>query len=173
MGLGSLCLADIAGGRCEISQGGMTMDIKNVLFVTDFSEGSARALPYAVDLARLYGAKLYCAHVVYDVAKTAGWYVPHVSIDEIYTDMEKSAQAELDKTFIDEMRGLQNVERVVLKGIPYEEITKFAVAHEIDLIVMGTHGRRGIDRMLFGSTAEQVVRNAPCPVLSVRLPKHS
>ncbi len=147
------------------------MEIKKILFATDFSEGSLLALPYATDMTRRYGAKLFIVHVIFDVAKTVGWYVPHVSVDEIYQDMEKSARAELEKTFIDEMRGMRDVERVVLKGIPYEEITKFAVEKKIDLIVLGTHGRRGIDRVLFGSTAEQVVRNAPCPVLSVRLPK--
>lgn len=148
------------------------MEIKKILFATDFSEGSSHALPYAVDMAKQYSARLYFVHVIFDVAKTAGWYVPHVSIDEIYRDMEKSARAELEKSFVDEMRGMKDIEHVVLKGIPYEEITKFAAANRIDLIVLGTHGRRGIDRMLFGSTAEQVVRNAPCPVLSVRLPQH-
>jgi nucleotide-binding universal stress UspA family protein len=148
------------------------MEIRRILFATDFSEGSSHALPYAADIARQYDAKLFLVHVIYDVAKSAGWYVPHVSIDEIYHDMEKSAMAELEKSFVDEMRGLRDVEHVVLKGIPYEEISKFAVEKKIDLVVLGTHGRRGIDRMLFGSTAEQVVRNAPCPVLSVRTPQH-
>ena len=148
------------------------MEIRKILFATDFSEGSSNALLYAVDMAKRYGAKLYFVHVIYDVAKTAGWYVPHVSIDEIYRDMEKSARAELEKSFIDEMRGFKDIEHIVLKGIPYEEITRFAGENKADLIVIGTHGRRGFDRMLFGSTAEQVVRNAPCPVLSVRMPKH-
>ena len=148
------------------------MKIERILFATDFSEGSDHALPYAVDMAKQYGAKLYFVHVIYDVAKTAGWYVPHVSIDEIYRDMEQSARTELEKIFIDEMRGFNNIEYKVLKGVPYEEISKLAGEQKVDLIVLGTHGRRGIDRMLFGSTAEQVVRNAPCPVLSVRLPQH-
>ncbi len=147
------------------------MELKKIMFATDFSEGSSNALPYAVDMAKQYGARLYIVHVVYDVARTAGWYVPHASIDEIYADMKKAAEAELAKTFIDEMRGFKDIERLVLTGIPHEEITKFAEEKKIDLIVVGTHGRRGIDRMLFGSTAEQVVRNALCPVLSVRLPK--
>jgi universal stress protein A len=111
-------------------------------------------------------------HVIYDVTKTAGWYVPHASLDEIYRDIEKSARAELEKNFVDEMRGFGDIEYAVLKGTPYEEISKFASENKIDLVVLGTHGRRGIDRVLFGSTAEQVVRNAPCPVLSVRLPAH-
>ncbi|TAN42191.1 MAG: universal stress protein [Nitrospirae bacterium] len=148
------------------------MEIKKIMFATDFSEGSLHALPYAVDMAKQYGARLYLVHVMYDVAKTAGWYVPHTSMDAVYQDIEKSAKSELEKCFIDEMRGFKEVERVVLKGIPYEEVCNFATENKIDMIVLGTHGRRGIDRMLFGSTAEQVVRNAPCPVLSVRLPEH-
>ena len=148
------------------------MEIKRILFATDFSEGSSSALPYAVDIAKRYGAKLYFVHVIYDVAKTSGWYVPHVSMDELYKDMEKNAKAELEKSFIDEMRGFKDLEHVVLKGTPYEELARFAEENKIDLIVIGTHGRKGLDRMLFGSTAEQVVRLAPCPVLTVRLPIH-
>ncbi len=146
------------------------MQITRILFATDFSEGSSHALPFAVDLAVKYGAKLYIVHVIYDITKTAGWYVPQTSIDEIYRDIEKSARAELEKSFTDKMREVSEFEYKVLKGTPYEEIIRFAAEQHIDMIVMGTHGRRGIDRVLFGSTAEQIVRNAGCPVLSVRLP---
>lgn len=148
------------------------MEIKKILFATDFSEGSSHALPYAVDMAKHYEAKLYFIHVIYDVAKTTGWYVPHVSIDEIYKDIEKRAQVELEKSFVEEMRGFKDIEYFVLRGTPHEELTKFAEDKKIDLIVLGTHGRKGIDRIIFGSTAEQVVRNALCPVLSVRIPEH-
>lgn len=148
------------------------MKINTILFATDFSEGSKNALPYAVDLAKRYEAKLFFMHVVYDVTRATGWVVPHVSVEEMYKDLEKGAKAELEKTFIDEMRGFGNIEHVVTKGIPYEEITRFAETNKVDLIVLATHGRTGLDRLLFGSTAEQVVRYAPCPVLSVRLPEH-
>ena len=148
------------------------MEIKRILFATDFSEGSSNSLPYAVSIAKKYGAKLYFVHVVYDVAKTSGWYVPHVSLEEVYKDMEKNAKVQLEKSFIEEMRGYKDVEYSVLKGVPYEEISRFAEENKIDLIVIGTQGRKGLDRMLFGSTAEQVVRHAPCPVLTVRVPKH-
>lgn len=148
------------------------MEIKKVLFATDFSEGSSFALPYAVDLAKKYGARLYFVHVVYDLAQTSGFYIPHISLDDVYRDIEKGAQSELEKTFIEEMRTFKDIEYKVLKGKPYEELSKFAAEQKVDLIVIGTHGRRGFDRLLFGSTAEQVVRNAPCPVLSVRLPNH-
>lgn len=147
------------------------MKIGKILFATDFSEGSAVALPYAVDMAKQYGAKLYLVHVVYDITKATGWYVPHVAIGEIYDEIEKSAKAEIEKIDTAGMRDLKEVEQVVLKGTPYEEIIRFAEENEVDLVVLGTHGRKGIDRVLFGSTAEQILRNAPCPVLSVRLQK--
>ena len=67
---------------------------------------------------------------------------------------------------------MENIERSVLTGVPHEEIMNFAKKNKIDLIIMGTHGRTGIDRMLFGSTAAQVVRYAPCPVLTVRVPAY-
>jgi len=143
------------------------MDIKRILFPTDFSEGSNNALPYAADMAKQYGAKLYLLHVMHDVAKATGWYVPHVSMDEINKDIEVNAKKEIERFGAEEFRG-RDVERVVIKGIPYEEIIRFAKDNKIDLIVIGTHGRKGLDRIVFGSTAARVVRDAPCPVLSVR-----
>ncbi len=147
------------------------MNVKKILFPTDFSEGSDNALPYAADMAKHYGAKLYLLHVIQDVEAT-GWYVPHVSLDELYKDMEKNAAKELGRYGLEEFRGLKDIERIVVKGRPYEEILRFARENKADLIVIGTHGRKGLDRVIFGSTAEKVVRDAPCPVLSVRLPGH-
>jgi nucleotide-binding universal stress UspA family protein len=146
------------------------MEIKNILFPTDFSEGSAQALQYAVDMSKRYGAKLYVVHVIYDIAKATGWYVPHVSMDEMYKDIQEGAKKELERFGVEELAGVKNVERRVITGVPHEEIINFVRANKIDLIIMGTHGRKGIDKILFGSTAAQVVRHAPCPVLTVRLP---
>lgn len=144
------------------------MEIKKILFPTDFSEGALSALPYAVDMAKSYGAKLYMLHIIYDIATASGWYVPHVSFDEMYKDLEAGAKKELERFGLEERKDLKDVELVVIRGVPYEEILKFAQEKGIDLIVIGTHGRKGLDRVLFGSTAERVVRNAPCPVLTVR-----
>ncbi|BCB95506.1 universal stress protein [Dissulfurispira thermophila] len=147
------------------------MEIKKILFPTDFSEGALNALPYAVDLAKSYGAKLYMLHVIYDIATASGLYVPHISVDEMYKELDASARKELEKFGVDKRMDIKDVEYTVIRGIPYEEILKFASEKNIDLIVIGTHGRKGLDRVLFGSTAERVVRNASCPVLTVREPK--
>lgn len=148
------------------------MEIKTILFPTDFSEVSVYALQFANDMARRYGAKLYVLHVIYDVVKAGGMSVPHASLDEMYKDIEKGAKKEIDRYGLEELRGYKNVERSVMRGIPYEEIIKFANKNKVDLIIMGTHGRKGVGRILFGSTAAQVVRNAPCPVLAVRPKKY-
>lgn len=148
------------------------MEIKSILFPTDFSEGSAEALKYAVEFSNRYGAKLYVLHVIYDVAKASGFYVPHVSMDAIYKEIQEGAKKELDNFGVNELSGLKNIERIVRTGVPYQEIMNCAVNNKIDIIIIGTHGRTGIDRILFGSTAAQVVRNAPCPVLTVRIPKY-
>lgn len=147
------------------------MEIKKILFPTDFSEGALNALSYAVDLAKNYGAKLYIFHAIYDVVTASGWYVPHISFDEMYKEVESAARKELEKFGLEEKRGLKDIEHIIVKGVPYEEILKFAKENNIDLIVIGTHGRKGLDRALFGSTAERVVRNSTCPVLTVREPK--
>jgi len=148
------------------------MEIKGILFPTDFSEGSAQALKYAVEFAKKYNAKLYILHVIYDMAKGSGLYVPHVSMDQLYRDIVEGAKKELDNFGVEDLSGMKNVERTVMTGVPHHEIVGFADKNKIDMIIIGTHGRTGIDRLLFGSTASQVVRNAPCPVLTVRVPKY-
>lgn len=146
------------------------MEIKRILFPTDISEGSAHAVPFVTDLTKHYGAKLYIIHVMYDVARATGWYVPHISMDELYRDIETNARKEIEKCCMEELRGYKNIEYRVLRGVPHEEILKFAEENAIDMIIMGTHSRKGLDRVIFGSTAERVVRQARCPVLTVGVP---
>ncbi len=148
------------------------MKVEKILFPTDFSAGSFHALPFAVDLSKHYNARLYILHVVYDVFKATESHIPHISADEIYNEINEWAKKEMDKCCIEDIRGLKNVEKAVLKGIPYEEIINFAAQEKVDMIVMGTYGRKGLERLIFGSTAERVVRKAPCPVMTVRMPEH-
>ncbi|NWF75416.1 MAG: universal stress protein [Nitrospirae bacterium] len=148
------------------------IEIKSILFPTDFSECSSQALLYAVDIAKRYGSRVYILHVVYDISKAVDQYVSPLAVEEMYKDITLRAKEEIEKFSYDGLTSLTDIERIVITGIPHEEIIHFVNKHNIDLIVMGTHGRKGIDRILFGSTAANVVRFAPCPVLTVRVPKH-
>lgn len=148
------------------------MKIERILFPTDFSEGALHALHYAVDLTNHYHAKLFILHVVYDINQAVGIHVPHISTEEVFKELNAWAIKEIGTCYIEEIRGLSHVEKKIVQGIPYEEILKFASEEKIDLIVMGTYGRVGIQRLIFGNTAERVVRRAPCPVMTVRVPEH-
>lgn len=143
------------------------MEVKKILFPTDFSEGSSDAVPFVADLARHYNARLFIVNVVYDLLNMSGWYVPHINTSELYADMEANATKELERCCLEELRGYKEIEHRVLRGTPHEEILKFADENGIDMIIMGTHSRKGLDRIIFGSTAERVVRNSKCPVLTV------
>ncbi len=148
------------------------MKIEKILFPTDFSEGYYHAIPYAVDFSRHYNAKLYMVHIIYDFTKVMYSHIPHISSDQIVDDITVWAGNEIEKCCIEQIRGLPRVEKLVLNGVPYEEIVKFAEDRKIDIIVMGTYGRTGLDKLIFGSTADRVVRKAPCPVLAVRQPEY-
>jgi nucleotide-binding universal stress UspA family protein len=148
------------------------MKIEKILFPTDFSEGSYHALPYAVDFSKHYNAELFILHIIYDYTKATYSHIPHISSDQIVDDITAWARNEIDKCYIEQIRGLTKVEKLVLDGVPHEEILKFAADKKIDIIIMGTYGKAGLDKLLFGSTAERVVRKAPCPVLTVRQPQY-
>ncbi len=144
------------------------MKIEKILFPTDFMEGCKEAVSYAVDLARKYNASLHIIHVIHDVTQATGLYVPHVAVNELFKSMEEEANKQIKRDYLEETRGLENITYKVLRGIPYEEIIKYAKQEGIDLIVMASHARKGLDRLFFGSTAEKVVKNAECAVLTVK-----
>lgn len=145
------------------------MQIKTILFPTDFSQGARAAMDYALSLAKDYNARLILLYVMQDIS-IAEWYIPSaVSVADMIEDMEKSAWKEMEKWRAEAQARLNDVENMVARGVPFVEIIKTAKEKGADLIVIGTHGRTGIDHMLFGSTAEKVVRKAPCPVLTVRV----
>ena len=146
------------------------MQIKTILFPTDFSRGARAAMDHAVSLARDYDAKLILLYVIQDIS-IAEWYIPSsLSMSDLVEDMEKSAWKEMEKWIAEVSTGVSKVEKMVMRGVPFVEIIRTAKEKNADLIVIGTHGRTGIDHMLFGSTAEKVVRKSPCAVLTVRIP---
>lgn len=144
------------------------MKITKILHPTDFSECSMKATEYAHSLAKQYGAGVVMMYVVDNVSNVpGGWYVPHISLDELYKDMEQSASKKIEKCCYETFRDIEKVERVVLRGAPEEQIVRYAKENGVDLIVMGSSSRTGMDAV-FGSTTEKVIRRAECPVLCVK-----
>ncbi len=142
-----------------------TPPIRRILVATDFSECAARALDYAAFLARAYSAQLELLHVV---EVLPGSDLDSVAANHYFERCRKQAARPLDEqaTYLAEV-GLAAKWRVRL-GIPSQQINAAATDCEADLVVLGTHGRTGLVEIALGSTAERVVRGAPCPVLTVR-----
>jgi nucleotide-binding universal stress UspA family protein len=146
--------------------------LKNLMVATDFSDASEVALKYGRALSEAFGGALHVLHVVEDVVTAA--FMPEVyvaTLPGIYEEMDKAARERLTHLFSDEDRERLNPRLVLRRGTAFAEITDYATANSIDLIVIGTHGRSGFAHMMMGSVAEKVVRKAPCPVLTVRHPE--
>ena len=141
-----------------------------ILFANDFSEGSDNAFDYALSLAREFSARLVVIHVINEPVDLRGFYVPHISFENLEKEIADGAQKMMDSFCDKHLKDFDNFEQCVISGVPADEIVKKAADSGADLIVMGTHGRKGMDHLLFGSTAERVVRYAGCPVMTVRLP---
>ena len=149
------------------------LTLKTVLVPTDFSDASESALRSGKAMARAFGASLHAVHVMEDLlahAWAAEVYV--ASMPQLRDEIEKESRQRLGTLLTDEERTELRAETALLAGNPFLEIVRYAKAHNIDLIVMGTHGRGPIAHMLLGSVAEKVVRKSPCPVLTVREAQH-
>lgn len=149
------------------------IQLRRILFPTDFSDNARAALPYACAFAEQFGAELHILNVMYDMAQVvpeagAFFTTPVSNLDEV----RESTERELAKLPGAEWGNLGNVVRATVPGTPFLEIIRYARGHDVDLIVMGTHGRSGLAHVLLGSVAERVVRKAPCPVLTVRPEGH-
>jgi len=143
-------------------------DFSKIIFATDFSEVSEFAFDYAFTLARKFNGRLVIMHVINEPVDLRGFYVPHISFDSLEHEITEAAEKMMKKFCAGRIQGFNNYETVIVSGIPYEEIIRKADEEGASLIVLGTHGRAGIDHLLFGSTAERVVRRARCAVMTVR-----
>jgi nucleotide-binding universal stress UspA family protein len=148
------------------------LSIKKILYPTDFSECAGHALPHTVHLAERFGAELHLLHaLVLHEADPGNAAHSLPNMEELYQVLEDHARAQMDAAMQEHAKRGFTIRRAQLRGISAPgAILDYAADNEIDLVVMGTHGRRGLRRLLLGSVAEEVVRLAPCPVLTV--PEH-
>lgn len=139
-----------------------------ILLPTDFSECSAEAAETARFLADRFGSLVVVLHVLDEPATLDPMFRGEVPLELLRSRMEKFARESMDAFLARHFSGFGHFDTMLATGIPYREIIGKAREVAADLIVIGTHGRTGVEHVIFGSTAEKVVRMAPCPVLSVR-----
>ncbi len=145
---------------------------KRLLVPTDFSAYSDNALRHAIDIARQYGAEVFLLHVIDESIQQCTY--EYCLTDDVMKQIEQESKIRSAEKLREEIERVEKnnadvaIEAIIKHGIPYEEILREQEDKKIDLIVIASHGRTGIKRVLIGSVAERVIRAAKCPVMLLR-----
>jgi universal stress protein A len=150
----------------------MTIRIQKILLPTDFSEYSAAAMKYACELATKFDAELHILHTLETHLTSTPEFGMGLALPKYMSESRAAAEKSLAGFLDPKWSDGRTVIHAVVEGSPKVEIIQYARKHNIDLIVLATHGRTGLPHVLMGSVAESVVRTAPCPVLTVRPEGH-
>ncbi len=138
-----------------------------ILFPIDLTSNTAKIFPYALSLSEKYGGEICLLHVVEDLERWgAGVYLPHLPLNQYREDALKGAEKAFDRVCGQKLQNYLNYKKIVY-GNPEEEILKAIESEKIDLVVMGTHGRKGLESVIFGSVARNIVRKSSVPVLTI------
>lgn len=145
------------------------MKFRKVLFATDFSPASRAAFTVAVNLAREQNGRLIIVHVMPSVVPLGvETYVTARMYEEMESSVQRWAEKRLDTLVQQAGRSKVSARSALLAGAAHEAISNAAAKERADVIVIGTHGRTGLERVLVGSVASRIIGTAPCPVLTVR-----
>jgi nucleotide-binding universal stress UspA family protein len=143
------------------------VEIKRIRFPCDLTENSSKILPYVLSMSEKYNSMIYLLHVVQDLHKWGKVYIPHTSMDKFQKEALEGAEKALDRVCEEQLQSCPNFQRRIVSGDPAMEILKTIETEDIDLVVMGTHGRKGLEHILMGSVAGNVVKKSPVPVMTV------
>ncbi|MFH1852233.1 MAG: universal stress protein [Candidatus Neomarinimicrobiota bacterium] len=146
-------------------------NISKILVTTDFSNYSRSAFPKAITLARQFDASILLLHVIQPVI-TPSEYTWGIQPIELQHEHEQHCEQALQKLISDYFPDDLQVAGRIVHGIPFKEVIEISRSENVDLIIIATHGLSGLSHILFGSTAEKIVRKSACPVLVVRDPAH-
>lgn len=141
--------------------------IQKILFPINFAEKFETLLPWVTTFADKFGATLYVLYVTQDLEEFASFHVPHGNIQDFQEQALKAAQEKMGATAQEFFKHFPKLETRVAVGKPAERILELAKKEEVDLIIMGTHGRKGLEYTIFGSVCREVIRGASCPVVSI------
>jgi nucleotide-binding universal stress UspA family protein len=139
-----------------------------VLFPVDLSGLSSRIAPKMLAMAEKLDAEVHLLAVAESTEQFRTFYVPHPSLGVLEKDMTRGMDRNLEDFQFEHFPDYQKVQRVIKVGDPAEEIMKYILSAGIDVVMMATHGRKGLSRVIFGSVTEKVVKNSPVPVMISR-----
>ena len=142
--------------------------IDKILFATDFSGPSELACKYAVTLAKQFDAKILVVHVINELEFPIHGLFPDHYVESFKKEMAEASEKMMADYCSRNIKDFENYESVIVTGIPFKKIIQKAETEHASLIVVGTHGRTGLEHVVMGSTAEKIVQHACCPVLSIR-----
>jgi len=141
--------------------------INKILFPIDFTSHFESLLPWVSTFAGKFDATVYVLFVAQDLANFSTFYVPHGNIQAFQQEAVESARKRMAAAVKESFKDFPKLETRVESGPAAAKILELAKKEQIDLIIMGAHGRKGLDRAIFGSVADKVVQGAPCPVLTI------
>lgn len=144
------------------------MKIERILIPVDFSEYSKMALEYSIEFSKKFNSELILIYVIEPIVYPSDFGLGQIPINQVDFEIQSKAESELKKLVEEKVPSELKASYVVKTGKPFLEIISAAKEYDCDLIIIATHGHTGIEHILFGSTAEKVVRKSPIPVLTVR-----
>ncbi len=143
-------------------------EFKKILFPVDLSETSPILVEYARAIVKNFSAELHLVNVMrHTLNTTPSLEYTGDDLDRIFASMRQEAKADLEKFASEHFGDLGQVTTAQLTGNPSDEILEYVEAQDMDLVVMGTHGRRGLDKVMFGSVAQRLVQMSPVPVMTI------
>ena len=142
-------------------------EFKRILFPVDLSESSEKIIPYIQTVAEKFESKIHILFAARVFEYFTSIYVPHPSINKFEKEIIEGAEKRLYEFMDEHFSKFPNTKTAVVAGDASEEILNYIEDHHIDLVIMGTHGRKGMDKIIFGSVAERVLKASPVPVMVV------
>jgi nucleotide-binding universal stress UspA family protein len=143
------------------------IEVNKILFPCDLTDNSSKILPYVLSMAEKFGSQIYLLHVVQDLQKWGNVFIPHSSTQVYQKEAMQGAEKAMNRVCEEQLKTCPNFKRVLVSGDPASKILETIVSEGIDLVVMGTHGRKGLEHAIFGSVVENVVKKSPVPVLTI------
>ena len=140
---------------------------RHILFPVDLTESSEKLVPHVTTMVEQFNAQLHVLYVVRVFQYFTNIYVPNPSIDLFETELVEGARKKMTEFMTVHFNRYANTRNEVMLGDPSDAILNYNREHAIDMVIMGTHGRKGLDRVIFGSVAERVIKHAHIPVLVI------